>query len=132
MPSKVKSKKSKSKRSVSTACWVQNDDGTFGLTIGSKKSSIQSKTSDMSITGSESDLLSQDAPDSTDYNGNFLNGITLKSPQPNPTQYSTIAKTTTVPILNSPLKILKATWSPNGIGYRERQQIKRRDEMLEE
>lgn len=131
MPSKLKMKKSKSKRSVSTACWMQNDDGTLSLTIGSKKSNTDSETSDIS-TSPESDSLSKE---SLDCNGNFTNGIIIKSPQLKQSTFSiATATTTTTPttILNSPIKILKSNWSQNVLGYRERQQMKRHDEMTKE
>lgn len=129
MPSKLKMKKSKSKRSVSTACWMQNDDGTLSLTIGSKKSNTESETSDTS-TSPESVSLSKET---LDCNGNFTNGIILKSPQSAKQSEFSIATTTTpTTILNSPIKILKSNWSQNVIGYRERQQVKRHDEMTKE
>lgn len=128
MPSKLKMKKSKSKRSVSTACWIQNDDGTMCLTIGSKKPNAESETSDIS-TSPESVKLSKESPDC---NGNFTNGIILKSPQRKQSAFSIATTTTPTTILNSPIKILKSNWSQNVIGYRERQQIKRHDEMTKE
>lgn len=124
MPSKVKSKKSK--RSVSTACWAQNDDGTFSLTIGSKKLNTSSETSEM-LSSTELDITSQV---SVDYNGNITKESTLKSPQLN--QTVPLIATTIPSIINTPIKILKSNWSQNGISYRERQQMKRRDEMTAE
>lgn len=70
MPSKVKSKKSqkKSKRSLSTACWKQNDDGTLSLTIGSKNTAIL--TDDTIGISSESRSNSKSPEITHDFNGN--------------------------------------------------------------
>lgn len=112
MSSNVMSKKSqkKSKRSLSTACWEQNDDGTLSLTIGSKKENSIDDTASVS-NDSEKNSLSPH-----DHNGNAIaNGIEMKSPP--------IFKPTL------PIQILKATWSECGVDYRARQQTLRRKEM---
>lgn len=112
MPSKVKSKKSqkKSKRSLSTACWKQNDDGSLSLTIGSKKENSTDDTASVSNDSEQSSMLPQD------HNGNAIVAeIEMKSP---PVFKPTI-----------PIQILKATWSECGTDYRIRQQTLRRKEM---
>lgn len=114
MPSKVKSKKSqnKSKRSLSTACWAQNDDGTLSLTIGSKKENLSDDTASVSNDSEQNSLSPQN-----DHNGNaFAAEIEVKSPP--------VIRMPTLPI-----QILKATWSECGNDYRMRQQTLRRKEM---
>lgn len=111
MPSKVKSRKSqkKTKRSLSTACWEQNQDGSLSLTIGPKKAN-----SIDDIAGVSNDLESN-SMSPHDHNGNAIAPIAMKSP---PMFQPTL-----------PIQILKATWSECGVDYRMRQQTKRREEM---
>lgn len=115
MPSKVKSKKShkKSKHSVSTACWAQNDDGTLSLTIGSKKSNSVSESNDNS-SSSDRSIESQVT---LDFNSNTIADITQKSPH-------------AFAAPSIAFKILKPNWSENAIDYRQQQQTKRRNEMI--
>lgn len=116
MPSKLKSKKSqkKSKRSLSTACWEQNVDGTLSLTIGSKNSEI---LTDDTIGISSESRSNPETPEIThDFNGNDMIPVIVKSP-PKMVQ-------PTVPI-----KILQSNWSSNGIDYKLLLQTKRRDAM---
>lgn len=125
MPSKTKSKKSKAKRSFTSSCWSQNDDGTLSLIIGSKNSS-DSESSGMS---QEQDMKS---PIVQDCNGNLTNGAVLKNPHLNVQVFSPI-KTPKLPMsifANGPITLLKSNWSQNVDNYRQRQQIKRRDEMM--
>lgn len=112
MPSKVKSKKKKLKRSVTTLCWGQNDDGTLSLTIGTKKPNLIDQT-DNSPNSSNSTLDETTAADS----------------DPDKIE-SIIAKC--APVIEEPalpIKILKSNWTQNGIDYRIQNQTKRRDEM---
>lgn len=127
MPSKLKSKKTKLKlkSKLTTACWVQNDDGTLSLTIGAEKSNVICETSDVSA-GTGLDVEIQVAKDS---NNNWTNDLTLKSPQPGQAALLATTTTTTPTTSDLPLKILKSNWRSNGTDYRERQQTKRRDEM---
>lgn len=128
MSSKVKGKKIKSKRSVSSACWIRNDDGTLALSIGSKKSNFDAGIGDGSVPDLEVKIVH-------DYNGNLTMDSTLATPQPlqtalQPVQVDLSNTITTAP--NLPITILKSKWLQNGFGYKERQQIKRRDEMTAE
>lgn len=132
MSSKVKGKKIKSKRSVSSACWIQNDDGTLSLSIGSKKSNSEAEFGDGPVPGLEVKMVH-------DHNGNLTMDSTLATPQPlqtalQPVQVDVSNKITTASATapNSPITILKSKWLQNGFGYKERQQIKRRDEMTAE
>lgn len=130
----MKSKKSKSKRSVSTACWVQNDDGTLCLTIGPKKKITESETSGSELESSSPVADSPDVNPPTDINHNITTDIALKSPQPMIIKQNPFSPAKTIAnVPNSPIKILKPNWSlQNGLSYRERQQIKRREEMVAE
>lgn len=114
MPStKLKSKKTqkKSNRSLSTACWAQNDDGTLSLSIGSKKpDSINSNDSEQN--GS--------IPTSHDHNGNALAVAEIEMKKP------PVFKPVTLPF-----QILKSTWSECGVDYKTRQQTLRRKEMTQ-
>lgn len=113
MSSKAKNKKMK--RTVSAVCWTQNDDGTFSLVIGSKKPDSALKKPSR---GLEADC------DSPDFN--ITDDTALNSLQPINQPVLSIKSTTTTKL---PIKILKTDRSPNVIEYRQRQLIKRRDEM---
>lgn len=130
MPPKVKSKKLKTKRNVATtACWKQNDDGTFLLSIGSKKSNSNSELSDQS-TGSEADL---DLAIIDEYNNNVVNDEKKSQPVQN-VLHSAIMNVPITSTLQS-IQILKPNWlcgEKNGFNYKERQQIKRCEEMKAE
>lgn len=131
MPSKTKSKKLKLKRTVANSCWSQNDDGTLSLVIGSKNNSKNNSDSESSDIPNN---LQQDTKSPIVQNciGNLKNGVVLKSPQLPGNVISPI-KTPNIstPVLgNTAIKILKSNWSQNVDNYRQRQQIKRRDEMM--
>lgn len=119
-PLKVSSKKSqkKSKRSLSTACWEQNDDGTLSLSIGPKKpNSIDDTASNSNDLDKTDDLLTQ----SHDQNGNAIVAeIEIEKLSP------PVFKPLTLPF-----QILKAPWSECGVDYRMRQQTLRRKEMTQ-
>ncbi|XP_031638515.1 putative helicase mov-10-B.1 [Contarinia nasturtii] len=131
MSSKLKSKKSKTKRSVNTTCWVQNSDGTLSLTIGAKKSNNDSELNDIT-TNCEEDI---EAAAFKDYNGNVTNDP-MKIPQTVQNDViqnelmSTAIQLPTTP--NLPIKILKSNWLQTGVSYQEQQKIKRHGEMTAE
>lgn len=106
---------------MSTACWVNNDDGTVSLTIGSsKKENLIDDTASVASTSNDSEQNSLSP--SNDHNGNaFANAeIEVKSPPP-----PIVFRPPTLPI-----QILKSTnWSETGTDYRMRQQTLRRKEM---
>lgn len=117
----------KLKRTLSSSCWSQNDDGTLSLIIGSKNNS-DSESSDMP-NSLEQDTMPQIVQDC---NENVKNDVVLKSPQA-PVQAVSAVKMPTIPtpvIENAPIKILQSNFSQNVGNYRQRQQLKRRDEMM--
>lgn len=120
MPSKVNSKKVQ-KKSVYTACWVQNDDGTLSLTVGSKNPTPANSPNAV-WKGVDDNLVSQNVPD---FNGNFV-----KSPA------EAVAKKHSPPQnaspINVPVKILKPNRLDHGIDYQQHLQMKRRREMTSE
>lgn len=120
MPSKVKitKKQKKSKRSVSTACWAQNQDGSLSLTIGSKKPDSDEKLSETSPQSCKQ--LNIDDLSHLERDG---------KKDAHPTWPSVDNRTTNN---NLPIKILKSNQPQDQINFRERQKLQRRMEMTTE
>lgn len=125
MPSKTKSKKTQ-KKSAYTACWMQNDDGTLSLTVGSKNSSSNIETTPI-LNSPIDNVESEMTP--PEYNVNVTQNDNLKSPQTaavidlpnNPSSPNSL-----------PMQILKPNRPNNGINYHQHLQSKRRLEMSSE